>query len=67
MYAVPATRNKEETNMAKQSQKEFLQEHFRKHDSITLYKAGRHSRHLQQAAQSVFTADISRVTFKDLR
>lgn len=38
MYAVPATRNKEDTNMENEIKKDFLQEHFRKHDSITLYQ-----------------------------
>ena len=38
MYAVPVPRNKEETFMANKITKQFLQEHFHKHDTITLYK-----------------------------
>lgn len=39
MCAVPAPRNEEENSMTNKITKQFLQEHFRKHDSITLYKA----------------------------
>ena len=38
MYAVPAQRNKDDITMENEIKKEFLQEHFRKHNSITLYK-----------------------------
>lgn len=33
------SRNKEDTYMATEIKKELLQEHFRKHDSIILYKS----------------------------
>lgn len=38
MNAEPAVRNKEDINMDTKITKKDLQEHFRKHDTLTLYK-----------------------------